>query len=233
MNQMNNDLRTIKNTGDYSNWKMKEVKVGILIVLTITFINLSINFKIDSLLLMFIFDFILIAIIFIFLLRRKKNWLQLLGLIKFKKEFLVEGAGLLLLCYFIIFLFTIFLKLLKIEIPSIDLKNFFDVGPSIWFIILDFSIKGPFIEEVFDRGFIFAGLSTYYGWKKAAVLSSLIFALSHISVYNIYSFFPSFLLGFAFCYLYYISKSIVPGFIIHAFHNFIILAINYKQYISS
>jgi membrane protease YdiL (CAAX protease family) len=214
-------------------WNLSDVKIGIFLVLALTLFISSVRININGFVLLFVFDMILILIMLAFLIRNKGNWLQLLGLRKFDKKFLIEGAGLLLVCYIMIFVFKIFLKLVDNEIPYIDPKYLYDAGPSIGYIIYDFAMKTPFVEEIFFRGFIFSGLSSHYGWKKAAALSSLVFALGHISPHNIYSFFPSFIFGFAFCYLYRISKSILPGIIMHVIHNFFVIAITYKQFMSS
>jgi len=230
---MHSNRKMTRSKIDNLNWNFTEIKIGILLYLSIILFTQTIKLKIDFLLIMLIFDLTLCALIFIFLIKRKKSWLQILGLRKFKKEFLAEGVGLLIFCYFLIILFKILLSLLKIEIPIIDLKYLYGAVPSVWLLVIDLAIKGPFVEEFFFRGFIFSGLSVQYGWKKALFLSSLIFAIGHISPNNIYSFVPSFIFGCALCYLYHISKSILPGFITHAFHNFIIFAITYKQFISS
>lgn len=230
---MHKNLKITKSSSiDNLIWNINEIKVGILIYLLILVFLQTINIKIDFLLFSLFYDLTLCAIIFIFLIN-KNNWLSILSLRKFKKEFIVEGAGLLLFCYFVILLFKILLRLLKIEIPFVDPKYLYSADPNIWLLVFDITIKGPFVEEIFFRGFIFSGLSVYYGWKNALIFSSIIFAIGHISPDNVYSFVPSFILGCAFCYLYHISKSILPGFITHAFHNFIILAITYKQYIQT
>jgi membrane protease YdiL (CAAX protease family) len=155
-----------------------------------------------------------------------------LGLIRFKKEILAQGVALFLICYFFIILSRIFLKLINIDIPEKSYDLVFEQSSQKWLIFFEFSIFNPFVEEFFDRGFIFSGLCIHMSWKKAAILSSALFALAHISSSNLYGFIPAFIFGMALAYLYHKSKSILPGFFLHALNNFIVLGIAYKQYIS-
>lgn len=77
-------------------------------------------------------------------------------------------------------------------------------------------LVAPLVEEVFFRGFLFAGLLPRYGWLKAAIISSFIFSVIHMQVYAIL---PLFLLGFVFAFLFYRSHSVWPGIILHFIVN--------------
>jgi membrane protease YdiL (CAAX protease family) len=97
-----------------------------------------------------------------------------------------------------------------------------DLGPvfaelesPIWLLISGV-IVAPVVEEVFFRGFVFAGLRTRYRWRKAAVISSLLFALVHLQPAAVV---PVFLLGYVFAYLYYRSNSIWPPILMHITTN--------------
>jgi membrane protease YdiL (CAAX protease family) len=71
------------------------------------------------------------------------------------------------------------------------------------------------------------------GWKRAAILSSLVFAFVHMVAPVSIRFFPFYFgLGFGFAWLYYKTRSIIPGVIMHGVHNFLIYAIAYKHFIS-
>ena len=76
-----------------------------------------------------------------------------------------------------------------------------------------FEFKRP---GFFARGFIFSGFRQSYGWKKAAFLSSTIFALAHLQPV---AFLPTFMLGYVFSYLYQKSNSILPGIFLHLLTN--------------
>lgn len=75
---------------------------------------------------------------------------------------------------------------------------------------------GPLSEEILFRGFVFGGLETRYGWKKAALVSSLIFSALHIQPTALL---PLFVIGFLLCYLYYATNSLWPGVAVHAAMN--------------
>jgi membrane protease YdiL (CAAX protease family) len=77
-------------------------------------------------------------------------------------------------------------------------------------------IIAPIVEETFFRGFLFAGFRQRYGYNKAALLSSAIFAAAHLQPSVLV---PTFVLGYIFSYLYQRSNSILPGMILHFLVN--------------
>jgi membrane protease YdiL (CAAX protease family) len=72
------------------------------------------------------------------------------------------------------------------------------------------------VEEIFFRGFVFAGLRERYGWQRAALISSALFGVIHFTPTAIM---PIFILGCVFAYLYQRSGSIWPAILMHAFSN--------------
>jgi membrane protease YdiL (CAAX protease family) len=72
------------------------------------------------------------------------------------------------------------------------------------------------VEELFFRGFLYAGLAQRYSWRKAAVISSALFALIHLQPLAIA---PIFILGYIFAYLYRRSGSIWPAVVMHVATN--------------
>lgn len=89
-----------------------------------------------------------------------------------------------------------------------------------WLLPLMSVIAAPVLEEVFFRGFVFAGFRGRYGWWKAALLSAAIFAAIHIQPL---AFVPLFLAGFLFAFLYHYSKSIWLPITMHFLMNFMAL----------
>jgi hypothetical protein len=77
-------------------------------------------------------------------------------------------------------------------------------------------VLAPIVEETFFRGFLFAGFRQHYGYNKAALLSSAIFAAAHLESSI---FVPTFVLGLIFSYLYQKSNSVFPGMIMHFLVN--------------
>ncbi len=77
-------------------------------------------------------------------------------------------------------------------------------------------LVGPFAEEVFFRGYLFAGLRQHYGLKWALLVSGLFFAAIHVLPTSLP---PIFLLGVLFAGLYHLTGSLWPAVGVHAFIN--------------
>jgi hypothetical protein len=82
--------------------------------------------------------------------------------------------------------------------------------------LLTGGLVGPFAEEVFFRGYLFAGTRQYLGTKWALLLNGLIFALIHILPT---SYPPIFLLGVLFAGLLHLTGSLWPAILVHSFIN--------------
>ncbi len=74
----------------------------------------------------------------------------------------------------------------------------------------------PICEEVFFRGFVFAGLLRGMALVWAIVFSSLIFAVAH---FDVGSFVVLFIIGLALSFLRWRTKSIWPGILLHMLNN--------------
>ena len=89
-------------------------------------------------------------------------------------------------------------------------------NPSPGLFIFAAVIIAPLVEEIFFRGFLFAGLKKRFSWPKAMFISSGLFALLHLRPLAAP---PIFILGVVFAYLYQRSGSIWPAIFIHALVN--------------
>lgn len=78
------------------------------------------------------------------------------------------------------------------------------------------AILGPFIEELFFRGFMYGVLKKYAGAIWSAVITAVIFAALHT---HIVGFFPIFALGILLAYLYEKTGTIVSSITVHIIHN--------------
>lgn len=76
----------------------------------------------------------------------------------------------------------------------------------------------PFAEEAFFRGFILAALVVPRGGLRAALISSAIFAASHLMLGTML---PIFVTGLLFSWLYLKTRSIWPSMAAHAVQNLI------------
>jgi membrane protease YdiL (CAAX protease family)/uncharacterized RDD family membrane protein YckC len=82
----------------------------------------------------------------------------------------------------------------------------------------------PVTEELFFRGFIFAGLRSRWSLWPAAIVSGLIFGLVHATT-GITAVVPLAALGFALCWLYDRTGSLWLCVIAHAINNGLALAV--------
>jgi hypothetical protein len=78
------------------------------------------------------------------------------------------------------------------------------------------SVVAPIAEEVFFRGFLYAGLSNRWGKAWGIVASSLIFALVHFSPTVLP---PIFLMGMVLALVYAYSDSLWPAIFLHGVIN--------------
>jgi membrane protease YdiL (CAAX protease family) len=146
---------------------------------------------------------------------RKVPWADL-GLKTFPATSLALGCGLMLGGYVIILIHNLLLMAFKLQTQGLEILELFNQLKSPVGLVLAGVLVAPFSEELFFRGFLFGGLETRYGWKKAALVSSLLFAIFHL---NLPSLVPTFILGGIFAVMYHQSKSIWPGIFLHFLMN--------------
>jgi membrane protease YdiL (CAAX protease family) len=77
-------------------------------------------------------------------------------------------------------------------------------------------VVAPVAEEVFFRGFIYAGLRARWGVGWALAVTSAVFALVHLTP-GVFP--PLFLMGLLLAYLYERSDSLWPSILLHAAIN--------------
>jgi len=146
------------------------------------------------------------------------------------------SRGLGLGCIFLLFAFafnfiwSLFLSLFELRAQP-DMLPLFGKGiAGLLLAILAGGVVAPIAEEIFFRGYLFAGLYKLLGLRRAAVLSAALFALAHILPT---SWPPIFVLGLLFALLYEQTGSIWPGVIVHAAMNTLAFLFAYlSQWIS-
>lgn len=113
---------------------------------------------------------------------------------------------------------TVAMERLSSLIPMPDsVARFFEglFRKDIYSIIM-FSIAAPILEETLCRGIVLKGLLQNYSPRKAIIYSAIFFALIHLNPWqSIPAFFAALFLG----WVYYKTKSVIPGMIIHAVNN--------------
>ena len=100
-------------------------------------------------------------------------------------------------------------------LPDLMKSTFDSLSTDVFGIIL-VAVIGPVFEEILFRGAITRYLLEKFTPRKAILISALIFGLSHI---NPAQMIPAFLIGIILAWLYYSTKSMVPGMIIHILNN--------------
>ena len=168
-------------------------------------------------------ELLLLVPVWLLAVRRYGVGWDSLGLRSFKWEMIGLGCGLMLLSIAFNFIFGLFLGLFGLRIQP-DLIPVFAQLSSPWFLLIGGAIIAPIVEEIFFRGFVFAGLRPRYGWQWAAVISSALFALIHLTPTAIL---PIFLLGYIFAYLYHRSNSVWPAILMHSATNALALGAAY------
>ena len=138
-----------------------------------------------------------------------------LGLQEFKGAMLGLGCGLMLLSFAFNLAYSFFLALFNLR-AQVDLVPIFTELSSPWWLLVAGVVVAPVVEEVFFRGFVFAGLCRRYNWQKAALISSALFAVIHLQPLSVL---PIFILGYIFAYLYHRSNSIWPAILMHVSTN--------------
>lgn len=156
------------------------------------------------------------------------NWHEL-GLGQFRP---FPAIGLVLLSLPLILIFGGFYSFLldrlgKISVPEIDLVEAFGGGVAglILAIVLG-SIVTPFAEELFFRGFLYPAFKKRFGFGWALIISSFIFAISHLSLWLVL---PMVFIGLIAVLLYEKTSSLYPPVLLHILNNLLAVLFFYLK----
>jgi hypothetical protein len=153
--------------------------------------------------------------ILVILRLRGATWADV-GFQKAQPNVLALGCGLMILALGVNFVNNLIMLSLKVEVQAQQFTGVFNMLDQPALFLITGILLAPLFEETIFRGFLFGGLRQRLGWQYAALISSAIFAASHLSIA---AFIPTFTLGFLFAYLYQRSNSIWPGIILHTLLN--------------
>ncbi|MGZ9165189.1 MAG: CPBP family intramembrane glutamic endopeptidase [Anaerolineales bacterium] len=156
----------------------------------------------------------LLPVILIFAWKRI-HW-KYLGFRKFEAKVLGLGCGLLIGAYLVILLHNLILLGLGIDTQGESILRLIEMLESPGWFFLVGVVFAPFVEEIFFRSFLFQGFRQKYGWVRAMLLSSAIFAAVHLDPASLI---PTFVLGMLLAYLFHKSNSVWPGMILHFLVN--------------
>jgi membrane protease YdiL (CAAX protease family) len=121
--------------------------------------------------------------------------------------------------YFAFFAFTVVFSVLITPPDQKNIAEDFGAWPLQVLLVV---IAAPIAEEVCFRGMLFGGLRTSLPRLPAALVVGLIFGGLHFTT-GVGAVPPLMIFGFVLCLLYEETGSIVPGILLHAFNNALVL----------
>jgi membrane protease YdiL (CAAX protease family) len=191
--------------------------LGLWLALFMAFLFLVqlLSLDLDPGLILSIGELLLLVPVWWLTVRRYRVGWEALGLRRFRGQMIGLGCGLMLLSFTFNFFYNLFLALFNLRM-QIDLTPVFAELSSPWWLLVGGAVVAPIAEEIFFRGFVFAGLRQHYGWQKAALISSAVFAVIHLTPTTIV---PVFILGYIFAYLYHRSNSVWLAISMHILTN--------------
>ncbi len=195
-------------------WVVSNV-TALLIQLTDVAVNLGVFIGLAELL--------LLAPVWWLAVRKYRVGWETLGLRGFRGQMIGLGCGLMLLSFMANFVYGTILTYFDLR-TQVDLTPVFAELSSPWWLLLAGTIVAPVVEEIYFRGFVFAGLRKRYDWPTAALISAALFSLVHLQPTALI---PIFFLGYIFAYLYHRSNSIWPAILMHVITNGMALGVAY------
>lgn len=84
------------------------------------------------------------------------------------------------------------------------------------FSVIMLVIAAPVLEEILCRGIVLKGLLASYSPRKAIIISAVFFGLIHM---NPWQAIPAFVSGLWLGWIFYKTRSVIPGMIVHATIN--------------
>ena len=211
-------------------WTTRDVWLGVTALVLWLAISIAVSVWVSGLaldldvgLIVSLAELLLLVPAWWFTMRKYGVGWRALGFRGFKGQMIGLGCGLMVLSFGFNFFYSLFLALFDLRM-QVDLVPVFAELSSPWLLLTGGVIVAPVVEEVFFRGFVFAGLRQQYDWKKAALVSSALFAVIHVTPTAMI---PVFILGCIFAYLYQHSGSIWPAILMHVSTNALALGLAY------
>jgi membrane protease YdiL (CAAX protease family) len=211
-------------------WTTRDVWLGVIALVLWLVISLAasvvvslLSLDVDVGLMISLAEFLLLVPVWWLTVRKYRVGWGVLGLRSFRGAMVGLGCGLMILSSIFNFFYSLFLALFNLR-AQVDLAPIFAELDSPWWLLAGGVIIAPLAEEVFFRGFVFAGLRQQYDWKKATLISSALFAVIHVTPTAMI---PVFILGCIFAFLYHRSNSIWPAILMHVSTNALSLGLAY------
>jgi membrane protease YdiL (CAAX protease family) len=127
------------------------------------------------------------------------------------------SAALLIASYLFRAAYIVIASMLGIHIGIQQILTRLDTtGPGFIMTLIVGAVIAPIAEEIFFRGFVYAGLRARLGVAVAVLVASIFFTLLHFSLEL---FIPILALGFFLTLLYEVTGSLYPGIFLHITNN--------------
>jgi membrane protease YdiL (CAAX protease family) len=224
------DVQTTEFHPDSIPWTVRDVWMGVLVLgpwwvvfITGAILLQSLDLNVNPGLVIALGELLMLLPVWWLGVRKYRVGWGALGLRAFRGQALGVGCGLMLISFLFNAFYSVLLAFFDLEVQA-DLAPVFAELSSPWWLLLAGVVVAPLVEEVFFRGFLFAGLRKRYEWQTAALISSALFALIHLQLTSVL---PIFLLGYIFAYLYHRSNSIWPAILMHVTTNGLALGTAY------
>jgi membrane protease YdiL (CAAX protease family) len=216
------DLKPVEDAGDAVAWTPRDVWLGVILLLAWGAALVAIQAsgwltseKIDPGLYVGLAELVFLLPVWWYTVRKYGVGLRALGLRRFRAASIGLGCGLLLGSFAFNLFYNLFLALFG-QRAQVDLVPVMARLSSPWFLLVAAALVAPVVEELFFRGFVYAGLRQRFGWVRAALVSSALFSVLHLQPLGIP---PIFLLGLMFAFLYERSRSLWPAILMHVTMN--------------
>ncbi len=93
----------------------------------------------------------------------------------------------------------------------------------LWPFFMTSVIVAPIIEEVIFRGILFKTFMQKHGLAFSIIASGLLFAIFHVNPIHALAVLP---IGFYLSFMYYKLDSIIPGILLHASWNLLVMSVS-------
>lgn len=111
-------------------------------------------------------------------------------------------------------------QLLGVQQTSENTQIITEVAKAMPIFIVVVAVFGPILEEVVFRKIIFGSLYKRFDFTIAALVSSLVFGLTHLDPVHLLTYTA---IGFVFAFLYYKTKRIIVPIVAHVAMNSIVI----------
>ncbi len=160
------------------------------------------------------------VVIILFGVKAHGKWTDNLSIKKFKPIYLIYIIFVLLSMFFGLGLLNSFVaKIFHIESSPLVINSTLEYLA----FIVSLCILPAIVEEIFFRGMLQKALQPF-GVFFSIFITALLFSLYHFSITQLLY---QFVFGVLFSGIYYLSKSVIPGIILHFLNNFLVLTLTF------